>query len=109
MTITNRLFSENYFLICRLATLTCKLGNNFQEKVCRNNAKFEGKFDVKRGSQEPWLPFQTMKLLEEILRKDKVVHRASMTFKAHNRNLRELVAQLTQQQKSNEISNRRKN
>ena len=73
------------------------------------DAKFEGKFDVKRGSQEPWHPFQTMKLLEEILRKDKVVHRASMTFKTHNRNLRELeLTQLTQQQKSNEISNRRK-
>ena len=72
------------------------------------DAKFEGKFDVKRGGQEPWRPFQTMKLLEEILRKDKVVHRASMTFKTRNRKLRELVTQLTEQQKPNKISNRRK-
>ena len=45
------------------------------------DAKFEGKFDVKRGGQEPWRPFQTMKLLQEILLKDKLVHQASIIKK----------------------------
>ena len=60
------------------------------------DAKLDGKFGVNRGGKEPLRPFTTMKLLQDLLRKDKLTNQASIIQKTRNKELRDLVAKLIQ-------------
>ena len=60
------------------------------------DAKLDGKFGVNRGGNEPLRPFTTMKLLQNLLCKDKLTNQASIIQKTRNKELRDLVAKLIQ-------------
>ena len=58
-------------------------------------AKFEGNFQVKRGGQEPFRPFQLNQLLANMKEQKQRNERITMTQKIQNRKLRQLLHMMT--------------
>ena len=58
-------------------------------------AKFEWKFQIKRGGQEPWRPFQNNQLLETIQRKKQRYEHSTIVQKVKNVKLRNLLSKIT--------------
>ena len=58
-------------------------------------AKFEAKFQVKRGGQEPLRPFQLNQLLANMKGQKGQTERITITQKIQNRKLRQLVFLMT--------------
>ena len=58
-------------------------------------AKFEWKFQIKRGGQEPWRPFQNNQLLETIQRKKQRYEHSTIVQKEKNVKLRNLLSKIT--------------
>ena len=69
-------------------------------------AKFETKFQVNRGGQEPWRPFQLNQLLANMKSHKGQSERITITQKIQNRKLRQLVFSMTGNGK---VTNNRKN
>ena len=58
-------------------------------------AKFESKFQMKRGGQEPWRPFQNNQLLERIHRRKQRYGQTTVVQKVKNVKLRNLLSKIT--------------
>ena len=59
------------------------------------DAKFEWKFQIKRGGQEPARPFQYNQLLATAQRKNKLYKYGTIIQKVQNRKLRNVFAKIT--------------
>ena len=58
-------------------------------------AKFDWKFQIKRGGQEPWRPFQTNQLLERIDQKRQRYQHSTIVQKVKNVKLRDLLSKIS--------------
>ena len=71
-------------------------------------AKFEGNFQVKRGGQEPFRPFQLNQLLANMKSRKQQSERITMTQKIQNRKLRQLLHMMTGNAKMNHTQEKRR-
>ena len=58
-------------------------------------AKFDWKFQIKRGGQEPWRPFKTNQLLDRIDQKRQRYEHSTIVQKVKNVKLRKLLSKMS--------------
>ena len=68
---------------------------NLLVKIILSEVKFDWKYQVKRGGQEPWRPFQFNQLLANLQSHKEQNQRVYFTQKIRNPKFRQLISRMT--------------